>query len=145
MTLTPFSLGMTITGSKWKILAVTAVRATIGDLSPKMVRMVSRTEILAIERGDRKIEAEPTSSLQYYFQVAEGDWVNDPKTFIGAVLTMHEIMLDHIVKLFVSCLRVIVADMKAREGKVSERSQNTRAPASELIFVVESRKRSMAG
>lgn len=133
---------MTITGSKWKILAVTAVRATIGELSPKMV---SRTEILAIERGSKEIEAEPTSSLQYYHQVAEGDWVNDPKTFIGAVLTMHEIMLDHIVKLFVSCLRVIVADMKAREGKVSERSQNTRAPASELIFVVESSQGRMAG
>jgi hypothetical protein len=84
-------------------------------------------------------------SLQVYCKAAEGNWVDDPKTFIGAVLTMHQIMLDHTVKLFVSCLRVIVADMKAREGKVSERSQNTRAPASELIFVVESRKRSMAG
>jgi hypothetical protein len=71
--------------------------------------------------------------------------VDDPKTFIGAVLTMHQIMLDHTVKLFVSCLRVIMADIKAREGKVSDRCQNTPAPAFKLIFVVEVSQRRLAG
>lgn len=84
-------------------------------------------------------------SLQFYSRAAEGNWVDDPKTFIGAVLTMHEIMLDHTVKLFVSCLRVIMADIKAREGKVSERSPKTRASASELILSGEFSKRRMAG
>jgi hypothetical protein len=65
--------------------------------------------------------------------------VDDPKTFIGAVLTMHQIMLDHTVKLFVSCLRVIMTDIKAREVRT------LRLLHFKLIFVVEVSQRRLAG
>jgi hypothetical protein len=44
---------------------------------------------------------------QAYFKMAEGDWIDNPKCFLGAVLTMHEIMLEHTITLLTSCLKII--------------------------------------
>ena len=112
-TVNPCCLGMAVTGRKWRIYLILAV--AIATPKPRFVNgpfFASDPMRLAWAKVSLSCFAFRSSIQQDYVMLAEGDWIDSPKRFLGAVVTMHEIMLDHTVKLLVSCLRVIVRYVK---------------------------------
>lgn len=111
----PCSLGMAVTGRKWRIYLI---MQQVDSFSPK--------------------------PRFYYAMLAEGDWIDRPKCFLGAVVTMHEIMLDHTIKLLISCLKVITKSIKRPENGLKARKPTEKKPLSYLGELLVPRRKSPA-
>jgi hypothetical protein len=44
-------------------------------------------------------------------KLAAGNWAQDPASFMGAIVASYEIMLEHTVRLLVTCFGILLQDV----------------------------------